>query len=1070
MYGEYPLISSKIQIPQRAPTMLRRERLVGFMHSNINRKLVLISAGAGYGKTSLLIDYAHDAELPVCWYNLDPGDNHVFTFIEYLVASIQRRFPGFGASVLRALHSFRGHAEDVEPFIRLLIAEMEDAISGYFAIVLDDYHEVLESEPVNALVDGLLRYLPEHCHLVIASRAIPRRLTLTRLAAREEIVGLGVRQLKFTRDEIRQALVLRGITELPPDRLDALAARSEGWITAILLAAQTRWTDTLEDIVNLSGSQDSIFSYLAQEVLAHQSQDTQEFLLSTSVLEEMSPPLCDALLDINNSAQILRSLAEQGLFTFEINSAAGWYQYHQLFREFLVGKLEAERPGTYRQLCLKEAHIMANQGRWPWAIQGFLSAAAYERAAEALEIIAQDYFEAGRRQEVQEWLDALPEPILREHPRLMLLRARLCIGTGDSVEAERLLKLTLRIYDERDDQVGMAQALVQQAIVYRMQERVHDAIATCQRVIESIEERQDPTSFVRARQNLGICYHMLGDSERGRQEMQRALELAEAHGDATSAAYIAHDMGVSLQLRGSIEEARHYLHRALMHWRRIGNPADLAMTLQCLGVIHHHQAQYAEAQNRFEESIEKARQSESPRLEAYALLNQGDLQKDRGRYDEALALYETALDAATAIGQRGLMSHALASMGDAHRLNKSAARARQALTEALDRGERPGTEEPIGLAYLALGALAVQEGQPDAAAQHLAQSLPRLERAGSRRDVARVHLQMALLARHNNDPRALRESLTRLGELAARLGTDQFIVAEGPGTIRLLPFIGEWGIPGLDATRLRAQIEELFPTVVMEPRLSMVRSDVELELLALDGSQVVYKGNVVRDFESSVARTMAFLLAQYPAGLPKERISDMLWPDSSQARGESLFHSTIYRLRRALDKSAVVQGNGLYRLSPRLAYRYDAVEFERLARLGRADDESGRIARITAISLYRNGFLEAHDFPWCHEIRYALQHEMIRLLTLEANYLAVRGDPEAAETLYLRVLALDEVDERTHRGIMWCRARLGDAAGAVRQFRACSRVLERDMGVPPRPDTRRLFDLIHHGSVPPAPF
>ena len=1070
MQGEYPLIGSKIQIPQRVPTLLRRERLVGFLHSNINHKVVLISAGAGYGKTSLLIDYAHDAELPVCWYTLDASDNQVRIFIEYLVASIRRRFPDFGDSVLRALSTFRGPAEDVEPFIRLLLAEIEANISGYFAIVLDDYHEVLESEPVNALIDGLLRYLPEHCHLIIASRAIPRRLTLTRLAAREEIVGLGVRQLKFTREEIRQILALRGMSDVPAKSLDILTARSEGWITAILLAAQTRWTSTIQEIVNLSGSLDNIFAFLAQEVLAQQSLMVQEFLLGTSVLEEMSPPLCDALLDIDNSAQILRGLAEQGLFTFEISSSAGWYQYHQLFREFLINKLETKRPEAYRRLFLREARIMVDQGRWPWAIQGYLSAQAYERAADALEIVAQDYYEMGRRQEIREWIDALPQEILHEHPRLMVVRAKIATESGAYAEAESMLAPAYEIYTQRGNAVGVAHVLFQQAVVCRMQEHIDQAIAHCHRLLETIEERDDPPSFIRAHQNLGICYHMLGDPARGGQEMERALELAEAHGDAVVAAYIAHDMGTSLHLQGAMEDARRYLHRALMHWRRVGNPADLAMTLQGLGVIHHHQAQYAEAQNRYEESIEKARQSHDPRIEAYALLNNGDLQKDHGRYPEALALYQEALDLAASIGQVGLMLYILASIGDAHRLNKDVIRARQTLTEALDQGERQAMEEPIGLTHLAFGALAIQEDEPHQAAHHLEQALALLEKAGARREVARVYLQKALLARHASEPRALREALERLGELVEQLGTDQLIIAEGPEAIKLLPYISEWSIQGLDAVRIRAQIEELFPLVIMEPRLRLVQNDLELELLALDGSQVIYKGNVVRDFESSVARTMAFLLAQYPSGLPRERISDMLWPDSSQARGESLFHSTIYRLRRALDRRAILQVNGIYRLNPKLRYRYDVSEFERLARLGRADDEAGRIARVNAINIYRNGFLEAHDYPWCHEIRHALQHDMIRLLTLEADYLALQGACESAETLYLRVLALDELDERAHRGIMWCRARLGDASGAMRQFRECSRILHQEMGVPPRPDTQRLFDQIHHGHVPHEPF
>ena len=352
----YPLINRKVQIPDRSMTLLRRERLVSFMHSNINHKLIMVSAGAGYGKTSLLVDYAHDADLPVCWYSLDSADNQVSTFIQYLVASIRRRFPGFGQKVLSALADFSGPAEDIEPFVRLLLDEIQQSVDDYFVLILDDFHEVLESEPVNALVDGLLRYLPEHCHMIIASRAIPRRLTLTRLAAREEIVGLGVRQLKFTRDEISQVLALRGMTEMTDEQLDALALRSEGWITAILLAAQTRWTDTIRSILELSGTLDNVFGYLAREVLTAQPQHVQSFLLGSSVLQEMSPPLCDALLQIDDSAQILRSLSEQGLFTSEISNASGWYQYHQLFREFLVTKLERDDPSEYRRLCPLARH------------------------------------------------------------------------------------------------------------------------------------------------------------------------------------------------------------------------------------------------------------------------------------------------------------------------------------------------------------------------------------------------------------------------------------------------------------------------------------------------------------------------------------------------------------------------------------------------------------------------------------------------------------------------------------------------------------------------------------------
>ena len=126
----YPLIKTKVRTPRRHHALLRRKRLVDFIHNNIHHKLILISAGAGYGKTSLLIDYAHDSNLPVCWYSLDANDSHVFTFIEYLVASIRERFPQFGESVLEALRTYSGAPEAVEPFVRLLVNEIEELDFG----------------------------------------------------------------------------------------------------------------------------------------------------------------------------------------------------------------------------------------------------------------------------------------------------------------------------------------------------------------------------------------------------------------------------------------------------------------------------------------------------------------------------------------------------------------------------------------------------------------------------------------------------------------------------------------------------------------------------------------------------------------------------------------------------------------------------------------------------------------------------------------------------------------------------------------------------------------------------
>ena len=319
MDNSYPLIRTKVRTPPRPRRLLRRQRLVDFLHSNVHRKLILISAGAGYGKTSLLIDYAHDAVLPVCWYSLDANDGNVLSFVEYLAAAIQERFPAFGESILSALRAHEGPPEDVEPFVRLFIHELEENVSQYFVIIVDDYHVVTRSEAVNAFLDGVLRYSPDHVHFVLASRAIPSGLTLTRLVADGDVAGVGVEDLTFTTDEIRDVLAELGRTDLSSEEVQLLAERSEGWITAILLAAHA--TGLTQDVTKITASSGGLFQYLADEVLGRQPEAVQSFLLGSALLPELTPPLCDALLDISSSAQTLAGLTDGNLFTWPLDTA-----------------------------------------------------------------------------------------------------------------------------------------------------------------------------------------------------------------------------------------------------------------------------------------------------------------------------------------------------------------------------------------------------------------------------------------------------------------------------------------------------------------------------------------------------------------------------------------------------------------------------------------------------------------------------------------------------------------------------------------------------------------------------
>ena len=366
-------VITKILVPSKRAHLLHRPRLVDFLHANIERKLLLVSASAGYGKTSLLIDFAHETTLPVCWYALDASDADPKIFLQYLVAALRREFPEFGTRTLGLLAT-GSMLRDAEVVVGTLVTEIFESIPGYFVLVLDDFHTVEESEPVSHILDIFLRLAPENAHLILAGRTLPSKLTLTRLTARQEIAGLGVNDLRFTADEIHALVKQNYQTDLAEAQAAELAEHSEGWITGILLTTHTLWQGLFKDLVRLQGPQSGVFYYLASEVFAQQPPELQQFLLYTSPLDELDPTVCDELLNISNAAETFRVIEQKNLFIIRLEQEQSWYRYHHLFQEFLQARLRQTDADHWRELNRRAALLFENRGSHEQAIAHYFKA------------------------------------------------------------------------------------------------------------------------------------------------------------------------------------------------------------------------------------------------------------------------------------------------------------------------------------------------------------------------------------------------------------------------------------------------------------------------------------------------------------------------------------------------------------------------------------------------------------------------------------------------------------------------------------------------------------------------
>jgi LuxR family maltose regulon positive regulatory protein len=351
------LVTTKVRVPRTRPELVPRPRLLEALVRYQGRRLTLVSAPAGFGKTTLLSEWLEDRSGDggsIAWLSLEEADNDPARFLAYLVSALRSALgEGIGEGVLASLRL--PEFPPVVAVVGVLINELADVRHEEVTIVLDDYH-VIHSGPIHEATSFLLEHLPENVHLVISSRADPP-IPLAKLRARDQVTEIRAAGLRFTTEEA--TAFLKGVMGLTLSAADvaALEEVTEGWIAALQLAALSMRDreDVSGFVETFSGSNRHVLDFLAEEVLERQPEGVRDFLLNTSVLERMSAPLCDALTSRNDGQQMLERLEHDNLFVIALDDERRWYRYHHLFADVLRSRLQREQPERIRELHRRAA-------------------------------------------------------------------------------------------------------------------------------------------------------------------------------------------------------------------------------------------------------------------------------------------------------------------------------------------------------------------------------------------------------------------------------------------------------------------------------------------------------------------------------------------------------------------------------------------------------------------------------------------------------------------------------------------------------------------------------------------
>lgn len=575
------ILATKLYIPPARPNLVLRPRLLQRLDESMHTKLTLISAPAGFGKTTLVSEWIADRKHPAGWLSLDEGDSDPARFLTYLICALQtlalskgeRMAENIGAGALVALQS--PQPPSTESILTTLLNEIA-ALSHDFILVLDDYH-ALDSKAVDEALTFLLKHLPHQMHLVITTREDPH-LPLARLRARGQLTELRAADLRFTPAEAADFLNQVMGLKLSEEDITALEVRTEGWIAGLQLAALSMQgrEDTAGFIQSFTGSHHFVLDYLIEEVLQQQPESIRTFLLRTSILERMCASLCDAVLGSpsTSSQETLEYLERSNLFIVPLDNERGWYRYHHLFGDFLRQRLQQSASLGNEAEGIAEYHIRASQ----WYEDHGLNLEAFQHAA-----VANDIERAARIMEekglplhynyaattVLNWLASLPKSVMDAKPLLWIRYASMALVIVQTTDVEERLQaaeaaiaavLQGAELDENTRNL-IGQIATARTMLALFQYKAEDIITQSQRAQAYLRPDNLNSRFT-AIWTLGVAHYLQGDRAAAEQAFTEAVSICQSSGNNFHQTLVTNSLG-------QIQEKENMLYLAAESYRRV---------------------------------------------------------------------------------------------------------------------------------------------------------------------------------------------------------------------------------------------------------------------------------------------------------------------------------------------------------------------------------------------------------------------------------------------------------------------------------------------------------------------
>jgi LuxR family maltose regulon positive regulatory protein len=648
-----PVLISKLQVLTVHSSVISRQRLVERLDESINKKLTLVAAQAGFGKTTLLCDWIHQRDVPTSWFSVESSDSDPLQFLTYLIAALQNIDKNIGLTALDLLKS-----PELPPLPSILTALINSIthVSENFILVLDDYH-LANAQPINTVLTFLLDHLPPQMHIILSTRSDPP-LPLSRLRSQNQMLEIRTSDLSFTREETVRFIRKNLGIDLTSDEIELLERKTEGWITGLQLAVLSMQSrgDAAQFIKDFKGDNRYIADYLMEEVLSGQPDHIQNFLLYTSILERLYGPLCDTVTGQKDSYQKLIDLERANLFIYSLDNEQKWFRYHRLFSDLLFQRLKYSQPDTVDELHRRASEWYFRNSFKDEAVSHALIAQDFDRASNLIEDIAEPIWERGQQAKLLRWFKSLPVGMVSTKPMLSILQARSQVMCGDSPSAELTLQKAEQVL-ETDCGEGI-EMLPDGTSFHRELSRdefcgkiatVRALLAMYRGDVDSATHQAREALYLLTREDMmwrGVAASMLGmahgwagtgDIIKAKQGFSEARDISETAGNASLFVFASMGLAVVEIFQGRLKEALK-LFRKLKRFieeRGLVETGNASSILSSIGAILFEMNEIEEGRRLVEESIEHAEKAYDWVVLAANRLNLVRILFSAGEYHEA---------------------------------------------------------------------------------------------------------------------------------------------------------------------------------------------------------------------------------------------------------------------------------------------------------------------------------------------------------------------------------------------------------------------------------------------------